>query len=471
MQKTTLGVIVGNRGFFPSHLCETGREEVLRILAEEGIGAIVLAPADTAYGSVETLEDAEKCAALFRAHRADIDGILVTLPNFGDERGVANAIRLAGLDVPVLVHAFPDENDKMTVADRRDSFCGKMSACNNLRQYGIAYTLTTLHTVAPDSESFRQDLRRFAATCRVVRGLRGVRFGMMGARPANFITVRFSEKLLEKAGISVEVIDLSEVFGRTSRLADDDAAVRDKLDLLKSYVSTGGIPAEAMLKMAKFALVTERWMEENELVATAVQCWTSMQEFFGVVPCTVMSMMSNALKPSACEADIAGAVGMYAMTLASGRPSALLDWNNNYEDDPDKGIVFHCSNLPMDFFQEAEMSYQEIIAGSVGKENTYGTVVGRVKTGPFTYCRVSTDDERGVIRAYLGEGELTADPLHTFGGFGVVQIPRFQALLRHICANGYEHHVAVNRGQVADALDEALTNYMGWDIYHHKEGL
>jgi L-fucose isomerase-like protein len=471
MHKVTLGVIVGNRGFFPSHLCETGRQEVLRILAEEGIDAIILDPADTPFGSVETLHDAEECAALFKAHRADIDGILVTLPNFGDERGVANSVRLSGLDVPVLVQAFPDENDKMTVADRRDSFCGKMSACNNLRQYGIAYTLTTLHTVAPDSESFRQDLRRFAATCRVVRGLRGVRFGMLGARPANFVTVRFSEKLLEKAGISVEVIDLSEVFGRTNRLADDDAAVRSKLDALKGYVSTGGIPAEALLKMAKFALVTERWMEENELVATAVQCWTSMQEFFGVVPCTVMSMMSNALKPSACEADITGAVGMYAMTLASGKPSALLDWNNNYGDDPDKGIIFHCSNLPMDFFQEAEMSYQEIIAGSVGKENTYGTVVGRVKTGPFTYCRVSTDDERGVIRAYLGEGELTADPLHTFGGFGVVQIPRFQALLHHICANGYEHHVAVNRGQVADALDEALTKYMGWDIYYHKEGL
>jgi L-fucose isomerase-like protein len=367
----------------------------------------------------------------------------------------------------VLVHAFPDENGKMTAAERRDSFCGKMSACNNLRQYGIAYSLTTLHTVAPDSESFGQDLRRFAATCRIVRGLRGARFGMLGARPAAFITVRFSEKLLEKAGIGVEVLDLSEAFGRANRLGDDDPAVRDKLEALTGYVSTRGIPTEALLKMAKFALVTDRWMEENRLVATAVQCWTSMQEYFGVVPCTVMSMMSNALKPSACEADIAGAVGMYAMALASGKPSALLDWNNNYGDDPDKGVIFHCSNLPADFFQEAEMSYQEIIAGSVGKENTYGTMVGRVKSGPFTYCRVSTDDERGVIRAYLGEGKLTADPLDTFGGFGVVEISNFQGLLRHICANGYEHHVAVNRAQVADALDEALTKYMGWDVYHH----
>jgi L-fucose isomerase-like protein len=470
MRQVTFGVIVGNRGFFPGHLCETGRQEVLRVLAEEGIGSITLDIADTPFGSVETLRDAERCAAVFQAHRHEIDGILVTLPNFGDERGVANAIRLAGLDVPVLVHAFPDEGSKMTVADRRDSFCGKMSVCNNLRQYGIPYTLTALHTVAPDSESFRQDLRRFAATCRVVRGLRGARFGMLGARPAAFITVRFSEKLLEKAGISVEVLDLSEAFGRASRLAADDPAVCDKLDALKSYISTTGIPTEALLKMAKFALVTERWMEENRLVATAVQCWTSMEEYFGVVPCAVMSMMSNALKPSACEADIAGAVGMYALALASGKPSALVDWNNNYGDDPDKGVIFHCSNLPADFFEEPEMSFQEIIAGTVGKENTYGTVVGRVKAGPFAYCRVSTDDERGVIRAYLGEGEITDDPLMTFGGFGVVQIPNFQGLLRHICANGYEHHVAVNRAQVAEALDEALTKYMGWDIYHHKSG-
>ena len=467
MKKTTLGIIVGNRGFFPDHLCVTGREEILRVLAEEGIEAVALGVEDTPFGSVETLADAEKCAALFKAHAGEIDGILVTLPNFGDERGVANTVRLAGLNVPVLVHAFPDEPGKMTVADRRDSFCGKMSACNNLKQYGIPYTLTTLHTVAPDSEDFRQDLRRFAATCRVVRGLRGARVGVLGARPAAFITVRYSEKLLEKAGISVESLDLSEAFGRANKLSDGDPRVKAKLDEIKAYVSTRGIPPDALSKMARFAVVMEDWIAENALVATAVQCWTSMEEFFGVVPCTVMSMLSNVLKPSACETDITGAVGMYAMALASGQPSALLDWNNNYGNDPDKGVIFHCSNLPKAFFIDARMDYQEIIAGSVGKENTYGTVVGRIRPGPFTYCRVSTDDERGVIRAYLGEGEVTDDPLETFGGYGVVHIPDFQKLLHYICENGYEHHVAVNPSQCAAAVHEALSKYMGWDVYYH----
>jgi L-fucose isomerase-like protein len=468
MSKTTLGVLVGNRGFFPDHLCETGRQQVLDVLKEEGIVTVALGTADTPFGSVETLEDAQKCAALFREHGDEIDGILVTLPNFGDERAVATTIRLAGLDVPVLVQAFPDEVGKMGLSDRRDSFCGKMSACNNLWQYGIPYTLTTLHTVAPESDSFRHDLRRFAATCQVVRGLRGARFGMLGARPAAFVTVRFSEKLLEQAGISVEVLDLSEAFGRIGRLGDDDPEVRDKLAAITNYVPTAGVPAEALLKMAKFALVTERWMDENELVATAVQCWTSMEEYLGIVPCTVMSMMSHALKPSACETDVTGAIGMYAMALASGKPSALVDWNNNYGDDPDKGVIFHCSNLPVDFFQDAQMSYQDIIAASVGRENTYGTVVGAVKPGPFTYCRVSTDDAGGVIRAYVGEGDLVDDPLDTFGGHGVVHIRDFQGLLHHICSRGYEHHVAVNRSQVAAAVQEALGKYMGWDVYHHQ---
>ena len=467
MNAPVLGVIVGNRGFFPDHLCQTGRQTVLRVLDEEGIKAITLTPEDTTFGSVESLADAKKCAALFKEHREEIDGVLVTLPNFGDERGVANALRMSGLDVPVLVHAFPDEIGKMTLADRRDSFCGKMSACNNLKQYGIRFTLTKLHTVAPDSPDFRQDLRRFAGTCRVVRGLRGAKVGALGTRPAAFITVRYSEKLLEKAGISVEVLDLSEAFGRINRLSDDDADVRHKLDEIQAYVPTQGIPAESLVKMAKLALVMERWIKEHELVATAVQCWTSMEEFLGIVPCTVMSMLSNTLMPSACETDITGAIGMVAMALASGRPSALVDWNNNYGQDPDKGVLFHCSNWPKDILSDTKMDYQDIIAGTVGKENTYGTMVGRIKSSPFTYCRVSTDDERGVIRAYVGEGELTDDPVETFGGHGVVRIPDFQGLLHHICENGYEHHVAINLSQSAAAVNEALGKYLGWDVYYH----
>jgi len=471
----TLGVIVGNRGFFPGHLCETGRETILNILEKEGINAITLTPEDSPFGSVESLTDAQKCADLFKEHREEIDGILVTLPNFGDERAIANTLRWADLGVPVLVHAFPDDAEKMTIANRRDSFCGKMSACNNLRQYGINFSLTKLHTVDPESDSFREDLRRFVSICRVAGGLKNPRIGAIGARPAAFNTVRYSEKLLERAGITVETLDLSEVFGRAERIKDDDPRLKKKLDQVMAYIPNEGIPSPSLLKMAKFGAVVDAWMEQQNLVASAIQCWTAMEEYYGVVPCTLMSMMSNDLMPSACETDIAGVVGMYALALASGKPSAIVDWNNNYGDDPDKGVIFHCSNLPLDVFVDETlttedipiMDYQEIIAGTVGKDSTYGTVVGRMRSGPFTYCRVSTDDSNGKITTYVGEGELTDDPMKTFGGYGIVRVPALQNLLHYICENGFEHHVAVNLSQTAAALDEALGKYLGWDVYNH----
>ncbi len=468
MVTTTFGVIIGNRGFFPDLLARDGREEVLRILEQEGFKTVCLTPQDSKHGSVETLQDARKCADLFRKHREEIDGILVSLPNFGDEKSVANTIRMSGLDVPVLVQAFPDEPHKMQMGGRRDSFCGKISVCNNLWQYGIHFSLTRQHVTAPTSDSFGSDLKAFAATCRVVKGLRQVRVGVLGARPAAFNTVRFSEKLLEHHGISVETLDLSEVFGRIGRLQDDDPRVQAKLSGIQGYVPTQGVPAPSLLRMAKFGAVVDEWMKANELVGTSVQCWTAMEEFFGVVPCTLMSMMSNNLFPSACEADMVGMLGMYVLVLASGDPSAIVDWNNNYGDDPDRAVIFHCSNLPKHFFEEARMDFQEIIAGSVGKENTFGTVVGKLKSGPLTYCRVSTDDLHGRMRAYVGEGEITSDKLQSFGGYGVVKIPALQSLLQHVCKHGYEHHVAVNRSHYGRAVADALSNYKGWEVYHHQ---
>ena len=463
----TFGMIVGNRGFFPDHLAQSGRTEM--IAAIEKAGHTVVAPGvqDTKFGAVETRAEAGCCAELFKKHSDAIDGVIVTLPNFGDERAIADTLRMAGLSVPVLVQATPDTPGRMGIRDRRDSFCGKMSACNNLTQYGIPYSLTTLHTEAPDSDVFRQDLDWFGAVCRVTRGLRRLRIGAIGARPAAFNTVRYSEKILEANGISVEPIDLSEILGRIARMGDQDSGAQAKLEQIRRYVPTNGVPAEPLLKMAKLGAVVDQWMAQTQVAISAVQCWTSLEEFFGVVPCTIMSMMSENLTSSACEVDICGVVGMHALQLASATPSALLDWNNNYGDDPDKAVCFHCSNLPKHFFKEVRMDFQEIIAGTVGKENTYGTCVGRVKSGPMSFARFSTNDREGAIHGYVGEGEFTDDPLETFGGAGVVRIPKLQKLLRYICERGFEHHVAANLAPVSSAVREASTRYLGWSVHQH----
>jgi L-fucose isomerase-like protein len=468
MKKVTLGVIIGNRGFFPDKLAKEGRKNILDVLKKNGFNTVALSMQQTKYGAVETFEDAKKCATLFAEKSEKIDGVIVTLPNFGDEKGVAETIKRSGLNVPILIHAEPDAQDKMSIANRRDSFCGKISVCNNLRQAGIPYTLTSSHTVSVTSAEFKKDLGDFASVCRIVKGLKNARFGAIGARTGAFNTVRYSEKILELSGISVETIDLSEILGRVALLADNDRAVKRKLNAIEKYIPTKSVPADKLLKMAKFGYVVDQWIKETELNGTAIQCWTSLEEFFGIVPCTLMSMMSESLVPSACEVDITGLLGMYILQLAGGTPSALLDWNNNYGAEPDKAVLFHCSNLPKSFFKNSKMDYQEIIAGTVGKENTYGTVVGRIAPGKATFCRTATDDTAGIISAYVGEGEFTNDKLDTFGGYGVMKIANLQWLLQYVCKMGFEHHVAVNRTEKADAISEALDNYMGWEVYRHE---
>jgi len=466
-RKMTMGVIVGNRGFFPDHLAKSGREEMIQALQKAGMDAVVLGPEQSKHGAVETYEEAKRCAELFKSKAAALDGVIVTLPNFGDERAIADTLRLAHLDVPILIQATPDTPAKMSITHRRDSFCGKMSACNNLKQYGVPYSLTTLHTETPDSPEFAKDLEWFAAVCRVVKGLRNLRIGALGARPTAFNTVRYSEKLLEASGITVETLDLSEVLGRISRMKDSDDAAVQKLQAIQKYVVTKDIPQAALLKMAKLGAVIDAWMKTTDLQISAVQCWTSLEENLGVVPCTVMSMMSNTLLSSACEVDVCGVLAMHALQLASETPSALLDWNNNYANDPNKAVCFHCSNLPKHFFKDVKMDYQAIIAGTVGMENTFGTCVGKVKAGAMSFARFSTDDTAGTVRGYSGGGRFTDDPLETFGGAGVVEIPGLQKLLHYICENGFEHHVAANFSTVAPAVHEAASRYLGWPMYAH----
>lgn len=462
------GIIIGNRDFFPDSLVEKARLEILEVFEQLDLEPILLRPEDTKLGGVETYKEAQQCAALFRKHRDEIIGILVLLPNFGDEKGVADTLKLANLNVPVLIQAYPDDLQKMNVINRRDSWCGKISVCNNLYQYGIKYSLTSQHVLSPSNPIFHQDLRDFVAVCRVVKGLGNVRIGAVGARPGAFNTVRYSEKILQRNGITVTTIDLSEILGKANKLTAKDMPVKQHLEKIVAYAPQGKAPDEAMVQIAKLDVVLQEFMEEYALDATAIQCWTSLQQNYGCNVCTSMSMMSENMLPSACEVDVTGTLSMYAMQLASGSPSALVDWNNNYADDPNKCVLFHCGNWAKSFLPDIQISNAPILGTSVGVENTYGALDGRTPAMPLTYGRISTDDPKGIIKAYLGEGELTDDPLQTFGNRAVAQIPDLQGLMQYVCRHGFEHHVVMNASKTAGILKEALSNYMDWEVYVHQ---
>jgi L-fucose isomerase-like protein len=467
-KNTTLGLIIGTRDFFPAEPVRQAREELMRRLDELNVDIITLNEETTRFGAVESWEDSKKCAALFAQNRIKIDGILVMLPVFGPERGIADAIRLSELNVPVLVQAYPDYPDKLNVELRRDSLCGKFSVTNNLYQYRIPFSLTQDHCISPTSEKFIQELIKFIGVCRVVRGLKNVRIGAIGARPTIFNTVRFSEKILEANGISVNTVDLSEILGEARKMGNSDAAVVAKLEAVHKYIDARKQTSEAMFRMAKLGVAIDNWTIETEVTAVSFQCWTSLQKNYGVNACTLMSMMSENLLPTGCEVDMTGVLGMYILQLASGHPSALVDWNNNYGDESNKCILFHCGNWAKSFFDKVDMSYGEILATVLGKENTVGTMSGQAKASPATLLRISTDDVQGKIRSYIAEGRLTDDPLDTFGSRAVLEIPSLQKLFYYIAKNGFEHHASMNPSFVGDIIMEAFETYLGWSIYRHN---
>ena len=467
-QQSTLGIIIGNRDFFPDKLVGEARTEILDLFKKLNITPILLSDADSKLGGVETFGEAQKCATLFKQHADAIDGVLVVLPNFGDEKGVAETVKLSGLNVPVLIQAYPDDLNKMDVVNRRDAWCGKISVCNNFYQFGIKYTLPTKHVARPSDESFINDLKNFLSVCRVVKGMRKVRIGAVGARPGAFNTVRYSEKILQRNGISVTTVDLSEILGNANRLGADDNIVKERIEKIHAYTPTGKTPNEKLIQIARLDVALANFMEENVLDATAIQCWTSLQKNYGCNVCTSMSMMSENMLPSACEVDVTGTLSMYAMQLAGGSPSALVDWNNNYADDDTKCVLFHCGNWAKSFLPDIQICTAPIIGTSVGTENTYGALDGRTPAMPLTYGRISTDDCKGNIKAYVGEGELTNDALDTFGNRAVAQINNLQGLMHYVCRNGFEHHVVMNASKTAGILKESLENYLGWEVYKHE---
>ena len=470
-KKMCFGVIIGTRAYFNSELARDVKKQLLKTLDDLGYDYVIL-PEDatpTGSSSIETREDGLKCAELFRQNRDRIDGIIVSLPNFGFEIGIINAISVADLRVPLLVQACDDDNDKVDLDSRRDAFCGKISVCNNLYQYGIPFTDTTLHTYSIYSPLLAEDLKKFAGVCRVVNGLKHSRIGQIGTRPLGFNTCRASEKLLQMSGITVVPVDLSEIIFAAEKVAEDDPKLVEKMNKLCCYATIPESYKDKVIKIGRLAVAVEDWIVKEKVDAVAMQCWDSLELNYGCASCSVMSMLSENLVPAACETDIAGAVSMLALTLASEEPSALADWNNNFAEDRNKCVCTHCGNFAKSFIKnDISLAPLGVLGRTLGKVHTFGAVSGKVTEGDFTFFRISTDDPKGCIKSYLGEGKITNDPYAMDGCIAVTEVDNLQKLMKHICKNGFEHHVALVRGHVADIVNEAVENYLGWNNYRHE---
>lgn len=461
--ESRFALFIGNRGFFPASLLDEARQEMAQVLENLGHEVLMLDPSATRYGAVETVREGELYANFLRQNAGKFDGVVVCLPNFGDETGAVAALKEAG--VPILVQAYPDELDKMAPEQRRDAFCGKFSIMDMFCQYGLPFTALKPHTVHPRSPRFAANVDYFDRLCRVVKGMRSMVVGAIGARTTAFKTVRIDELALQRHGITMETADLSDVFARMSALCPTDKKLTRKAEILKNYACWEGVPEAAFEKLTRLGVVLDDLVEEFGLQALAVRCWVEMQKQLHVSPCVLLSEMNERGVVAACEVDVGNAVAMYGLRLASGKVAACLDWNNNYSEDDDKCILFHCGPVPQSMMAaHGRISDHFILANAVGSGCGYGCNVGRIAATPFTFSSLIT--EQGKLKFYLGEGAFTADPIpeNYFGCAGVAQIGHLQDALQTIGHSGHRHHVSVTPGHVAGPVKEAFARYLGYEV-------
>lgn len=460
-ENPTIGLIVGSREFFPDEISFRGGKRVKDKLENRGYEVLTVFSSEEKVGLAVDKETSKEYAELFKEREEDLDGILITLPNFGDEKSVVEVFKISGVDVPAMVHAFPDELSKMDRENRRDAFCGKISVCNNLKQAKIDFTNTTKHVESPNSKAFEKDIDLLANVGRTVDGLKDARAGVVGLRPNPFQTVRYSEKILEGEGISVENISLMKTLEEVGDLEEDNSDVQDFLEEMEDGFKFE-LPEKHKLKTAKLGAYLLNWIEENDLDTLSFQCWPEIEEYYGISPCGAMSILSELHIPSACESDVMGSISMYALQLAEGQPAAIIDLNNNYGDEKDKFVAFHCSNFPPSCFEgPCELGYHSI-------QEAYGACNGKIKPGPVTLLRIDTNDTEGTIEAYVAEGEITDEELDTFGGYGVLEVEGMEALMDLIVNKGFAHHAGMVGGHVGNIIEESLGNYLGWEVYRHN---
>lgn len=463
ISKSTFALYFGNRGFFPESLIADARKELSDTLTKLGYESLMMESSLTRYGAVESPEEGRTYARFLEDNRGKFEGVILCLPNFGDETGAISALQDAG--VPIYVLAYPDELDKMDFKYRRDAFCGKFSVMDVFYQYQLPFTVFPPHTVHPFSKEFEVQIDTFDKVCKIVKGMKRMIVGAIGARTTAFKTVRYDELTLQKYGITTEVLDMSEVFSRVRKLDMAGSAAREKAERLKNYTDFSKVPAKSFENIVRFGVVIDEIITEYGLDALALRCWLEMEKEFGVAPCVLLSEINDRGIPAACELDICNAVTMYALHLASGKPATCLDWNNNYGDDPDKCILFHCGPVPQSLMTaKGEVIDHPMFAKALGAGCGVGCNVGRIAPNRITFASSKTTD--GKLYFYMGEGEFTNDTIQEgfFGCGGVAKISDLQDKLYKIGYNGYRHHVSVTTGNLSTALREAFTRYLGYEI-------
>ena len=456
-----LALLVANRGFFPSSVIESAYEEMRQAAAKVGVELLEIAKDKVKYGAVETTQEGMIYHDFLEEHHGEYDGVIICLPNFGDENGIKAALR--DINVPVLLQAYPDEIGKMDFARRRDAFCGKLGLCAVFKQMGFKFTSGKPFVMHPLSDAFHKELTEFVAICNIVKKMRYMRLGVFGARTTAFKSVRFDEGAMERLGCDTESFDFTAVMEKYNEISADSEEAKFFREKLLATADFSDAADYALDNLSRFGATLMWFVKDQKLDAISVRCWSELQHLLHIAPCSLLGIFNSLGIPASCETDASNSIAMMALHAASGTPCGCLDINNNYGEEENKAILFHCGPLPVELMTGPGHIEEHLMFTKTQGENcSWGLNVGHIKPGVVTFAGART--ENGEVHYYVEKGVVTEDQIEDgyFGTPGVIEVENLQDKLFSMQEEGFRHHTIITAGDHVREVEEALSKYLGY---------
>lgn len=455
MRKVRLGFVPLHRAFFDEEWGAELRGKIIKTISEMPFVELVY-PDETLTnkGLVRNEAEAEKVIQLFKSKK--VEGLLLITVTFGDElSGARIAEEFKGY--PIAVIGTKEPEPLPGGVRRSDSFCGTLSLASALYRRGIPFIF--LGEFSGDEDEFKKAIENFARVTAIVNKFIGARVGLIGPRPNSFETATFNEALMAKR-FKQRVVHTSllEVVEYARSLKDDDPEVINIIKDMEKMSDISKVPRDALLKIAKLEVAIRKVINENNLSALGIRCWTELQKYYGVSPCFILGRLTQQGIMSSCEVDIYGALTMliqYAATLETSPPH-FTDWTIRHPKDRNVFLSQHCGNAPPILSYAPPipiLTCHWLFSRIVSAEGSWGTAESRLRPGPVTICRLVEYD--GKFKMFITRGETLDEDVPFHGSVAWIKVKDLDQVYRTLVEEGFIHHASVIYGDYVEPIVQA----------------
>ena len=391
-------------------------------------------------GSSDLLFDAQAVGFQISEFKKEpLDLLLIMQLTFTD---AAMTVKLAEtFDLPLLFWSFPEKRTGGRL--RLNSLCGVNLAAHALGKSGIQCDYLNFN---PQDPGAAEDLDTWIHVFQTRKNLSNTKIAVIGKHPNGFHTCEFdSEKLMEIAGVTVDEMELPELFAEAEQIPHDTVdEVRCELDKkIKGLEVVEKAPLEKSLRILS---ALRRKAEKEGYQGFSIRCWPEFFTEYGCAACGAMGILNSEGIASGCEADVYGTLSTLILNWLGGEPSFIADLVDIDTND-DTGVFWHCGLAPLN------MADPDAPVEAGIHSNRKKPLVNEfaLKPGEVTLFRLS--QSRNLTRMVIGSGTMLKAPKSFSGTSGVIRFDKpASQVLDTVIREGLEHHYAITYSNVEKSL-------------------